>query len=127
VARKDAERRLELQAKAEAETPPPQDDDASIEVDSLARGMWLEFDQDGDAVRKVKLAWISPLKTLYIFSTSSRQEAFSISGEALAQQFRDGTVRLIRSDGVVAQALSVAMGALAVNDELHDAEAGAAA
>jgi len=127
VARKDAERRLELQAKAESETPPPEDDDASIEVDSLARGMWLEFDQEGDAVRKVKLAWISPLKTLYIFSTSSRQEAFSISGEALAQQFRDGAVRLIRSEGVVAQALSVAMGAMAVNDERHDAAAGAAA
>jgi hypothetical protein len=120
VARKDAERRLELQAKAESDEPPPEDDDASIEVDSLARGMWLEFDQE-EGSRKVKLAWISPLKTLYIFSTSSRQEAFSISGEALAQQFRDGTVRLIRTEGVVAQALSVAMGAMAaVNDPSHD-------
>ena len=82
--------------------------------------MWLEFDQE-EGSRKVKLAWISPLKTLYIFSTSSRQEAFSISGEALAQQFRDGTVRLIRTEGVVAQALSVAMGAMAaVNDPSHD-------
>jgi hypothetical protein len=120
VARKDAERRLELQAKAHSDTPPPQDDDASIEVDSLSRGMWLEFEQE-EGARKVKLAWISPLKTLYIFSTSSRQEAFSISGEALAQQFRDGTVRLVRSDGVVAQALSTAMGNMAaVNDPSHD-------
>jgi hypothetical protein len=126
VARKDAERRLELQAKAESETPPPEDDDATIEVDSLARGMWLEFDQE-EGVRKVKLAWISPLKTLYIFSTSSRQEAFSISGDSLAQQFRDGAVRLIRTEGVVAQALSVAMGAMAVNDDTHDEQAGAVA
>ncbi|MGO4377462.1 DUF1631 family protein [Pseudoduganella sp. RAF19] len=120
VAQKDAERRLELQAKIESETPPPQDDDATIEVDSLARGNWLEFEQDDGSTRKVKLAWISPLKTLYIFSTSSRQEAFSISGDALAQQFRDGTVRLIRTEGVVAQALTVAMGAMAVNDDTHD-------
>ena len=91
------------------------------EVDSLARGMWLEFDQPDDGKRKVKLAWISPLKTLYIFSTSGRQEAFSITGEAMAQQFRDGTVRLIRTESVVAAALSVAMsGVAAVNDEHHD-------
>ena len=125
VARKDAERRLALQARAHSDTPPPQDDEASIEVDSLSRGMWLEFEQE-EGARKVKLAWISPLKTLYIFSTSSRQEAFSISGEALAQQFRDGTVRLVRSEGVVAQALSTAMGNMvAVNDPSHD-QAGAA-
>lgn len=123
VAQKDAERRLQLQALAEseAEVPPQEDDDASIEVDSLARGMWLEFDEDDGSKRKVKLAWISPLKTLYIFSTTGRQEAFSISGEAMAQHFREGRVRLIRTEGVVAAALSVAMGGVAaVNDEHHD-------
>ncbi|XLZ71195.1 DUF1631 family protein [Massilia sp. SR12] len=123
VAQKDAERRLQLQALAEteAEVPPQEDDDASIEADSLARGMWLEFDEDDGSKRKVKLAWISPLKTLYIFSTTGRQEAFSISGEAMAQHFREGKVRLIRTEGVVAAALSVAMGGVAaVNDEHHD-------
>src|SRR6185503_10204468 len=46
VAKQDAERRMQLQAVAEvkAEEVPPPDDDANIEVDSLARGMWLEFD-----------------------------------------------------------------------------------
>ena len=123
VAKRDAERRMELQAVAEAkaEEAPPPDDDAAIEVDSLARGMWLEFDQADGSQRKVKLAWISPLKTLYIFSTTGRQEAFSITGEAMAEQFRKGTVRLIRTEGVVAAALSVAMGGVAaVNDDHHD-------
>ena len=123
VAKKDAERRMQLQVVSEvkAEEAPPPDDDANIEVDSLARGMWLEFDQGDGGKRKVKLAWISPLKTLYIFSTTGRQEAFSITGEAMVQQFRDGTVRLIRTEGVVAAALSVAMsGGAAVNDDHHD-------
>ncbi|WP_426343285.1 DUF1631 family protein [Pseudoduganella sp. R-32] len=123
VAKKDAERRMQLQAVAEvkAEEAPPPDDDAAIEVDSLTRGMWLEFDQEDGSQRKVKLAWISPLKTLYIFSTTGRQEAFSITGEAMAEQFRKGTVRLIRTEGVVAAALSVAMGGVAaVNDDHHD-------
>jgi hypothetical protein len=123
VAKKDAERRMQLQAVAEvkAEEASPPDDDAAIEVDSLARGMWLEFDQADGSQRKVKLAWISPLKTLYIFSTTGRQEAFSITGEAMAEQFRKGTVRLIRTEGVVAAALSMAMGGVAaVNDDHHD-------
>lgn len=129
VAQKDAERRMQLQAlqpvaEVKAEEVPPPDDDATIEVDSLARGMWLEFDQPDGSKRKVKLAWISPLKTLYIFSTTGRQEAFSITGDAMAQQFRDGTVRLIRTEGVVAAALSMAMGGVAaVNDEQHDVPA----
>lgn len=134
VAQKAAERRLELEAKAAeaaAATQPepelPLDDDATIEADSLARGIWLEFDQDDGGTRKVKLAWISPLRTLYIFSTSARQEAFSLSGEALVQKFRERSVRAVRTDGVVARALSAAMGGLAVNDDTLDPPAGVAA
>ncbi|KQX01843.1 hypothetical protein ASC94_04435 [Massilia sp. Root418] len=134
VAQKAAERRLELEARAAeaaARTRPdpalPLDDDAAIEADSLARGMWLEFDQQDGSTRKVKLAWISPLRTLYIFSTSARQEAFSLSGEALVQKFRERSVRAVRTEGVVARALSAAMGGLAVNDDHLDPPANVAA
>jgi hypothetical protein len=135
VAQKAAERRLELERKAAAEaeaaaanTPaPPPDDESTIEADGLTRGMWLEFDQDDGSTRKVKLAWISPLRTLYIFATSARQEAFSLSGEALAQRFRDQRVRVFRAEGLVARALSQAMGQMAVNDGNLDLPAGVAA
>lgn len=134
VAQKAAERRLELEAraaeaaaKAAPEPELPLDDDATIEADGLARGMWLEFDQDDGSTRKVKLAWISPLRTLYIFSTSARQEAFSLSGEALVQKFRERSVRAVRTEGVVARALSAAMGGLAVNDDNLDPPANVAA
>ncbi|GAB2843589.1 hypothetical protein GCM10027277_08920 [Pseudoduganella ginsengisoli] len=125
AAKKAAERRQELAAqaaaKAQAAPPPAQDDDAVVAADSLARGDWLEFDQEdgaqgGGATRKVKLAWISPRKTLYIFSTHSRQEAFSLSGDVLAQKFRDGKVRVYRTEGLVGRALSQAIGQAAVND-----------
>lgn len=130
AAQRAAERRIALEAEAAAKPVPPEfpiDDDAVIEVDSLARGVWLEFDQDDGSVRKVKLAWISPLRTLYIFSTSSRQEAFSRSGEELAQRFRDQKVRIFRQEGVVARALSQAMGQAAVNDASADGAGSAAA
>jgi hypothetical protein len=134
VAQKAAERRLELERKAAAEAAaaanapaPPPDDESTIEADGLTRGMWLEFDQDDGSTRKVKLAWISPLRTLYIFATSARQEAFSLSGEALAQRFRDQQVRVFRAEGLVARALSQAMGQMAVNDVNLDLPAGVAA
>lgn len=137
VAQQAAERRLQLQAKADAEEkaaaearalqpePAPEDEDAIIEVDGLARGMWLEFAQEDGGSRKVKLAWISPLRTLYIFSTAARQEAFSISGEQLAQRFRERTAQVVRSDGVVAVALSQALARAADNDASIDPPASA--
>ena len=136
VAQQAAERRLELQAKADAaaraeaearalQQADPDEEDAAIEVDSLARGMWLEFEQEGSGSRKVKLAWISPLRTLYIFSTAARQEAFSMSGEQLAQRFREQSVQVVRSEGVVAVALSQALARSADNDASIDPPASA--
>jgi len=137
VAQQAAERRLALQAKAEAQeqaaaealarqpAPAREEEDAIIEVDGLARGMWLEFEQDGGGSRKVKLAWISPLRTLYIFSTAARQEAFSMSGEQLAQRFRARTAQVVRSEGVVAVALSQALARAADNDAAIDPPASA--
>ncbi|MRW82545.1 DUF1631 family protein [Pseudoduganella sp. FT26W] len=121
VAQQAAERRLALQAKADAEAarqaaPEPEEEDAIIEVDSLARGMWLEFEQEDGSSRKVKLAWISPQRTLYIFSTAARQEAFSMSGADLARRFREGSAQVVRTEGVVAVALSQALSRSADND-----------
>jgi hypothetical protein len=128
VAKQAAERRLELQAKADAADKAEADarasqpeleaaeEEAAIEVEGLRRGMWLEFAQPDGGRPKVKLAWISPLRTLYIFSTAARQEAFSVSGEQLARQFREDTARVVRNDGVVALALSEALARGAVND-----------
>lgn len=137
VAQQAAERRLELQAQAEAaeqaeaqaRASQPEreaaEDDAAIEVDGLTRGMWLEFAQPEGGRRKVKLAWISPLRTLYIFSTAARQEAFSISGEQLARQFQEKTAQVVRNDGLVAVALSEALARSAVNDASIDPPASA--
>lgn len=112
VAQRAAERRLQWQARAEAEArqrAADGDDEAAREVASLARGMWLAFDAENGASRKVKLAWISPRRTLYIFSTAARQEAFSLSGEALTGRIRAGSARVVLAEGMVASALSQAL------------------
>ena len=124
VAQQAAQRRQELHAlqqrqalqMAQAEPPEAALDEALATVDTLQRGMWMAFTQADGASRSVKLAWISPLRTLFIFSTDARQEAFSISGEALVQQFRAAQVELIHTDGMVGRALRQVMAQVAVND-----------
>ncbi len=121
VAQQDALRRLEKEqaaaAEAAANAPLPLDiDDAALAVESLERSQWFEFTQPDGSVRKVKLAWISPLRTLFIFSTGARQEAFSVPVEKLLTAFREDKVRLLRLDGLVGRALSEALAQGAGND-----------
>jgi hypothetical protein len=122
VAQQDALRRLEkeqaLAAAEQAEAQQAEADPAIVTVDGLERGMWLAFTQPDGSVRTVKLAWISPLRTLFIFSTGARKEAFSLPVEKLAEAYRQDKVRLVRQDGVVASVLAEAMGQ-AVNDDGH--------
>lgn len=108
VAQQDALRRLEKE-QAAAQAVPADVDDALLAIEALERGQWLEFAQPDGTPRKVKLAWISPLRTLFIFSTATRQEAFSVPVEKLQAAFREQRVRVLRVDGVVGRALSAAM------------------
>jgi hypothetical protein len=112
AAQQDALRRVELEnAAAEQEAARLE---AISPVDGLERGMWCEF--RGEAVtHKVKLAWVSPLRTLFIFAGRGRREAFSMSAEKLAAALHSGSVRVLAIDGVVGQVLLDAMRG-AVND-----------
>jgi Protein of unknown function (DUF1631) len=118
VAQQDAIRRIEKEnaVAAQDQADAEQVDEAVITVDGLERGMWLEFTELDRSMRKVKLAWISPLRTLYIFSTGARKEAFSISSDKLAEAYREQRVRLIDSGSMVARALAQAMEHGAIND-----------
>ncbi len=115
VAQQDALRRLEKEQQQAQVAPALVVDDAAVAVEALERGQWLAFAQPDGSQRKVKLAWISPLRTLFIFSTGARQEAFSQPVEQLQAAFRAHTVEVLRMDGVVGRALSEAM-AQAGND-----------
>ncbi len=84
-------------------------------VDELERGMRLEFRERDGSVRKVKLAWVSPLRTLFIFSGAARQESFSLPAEKLVEAVRCGSIRVLAVEGVVGRVLTEAMQE-AVND-----------
>ena len=113
AAQQDALRKLAME-NAAAEQEAARREETSP-LDALERGVWCEF-VSGEERRKVKLAWVSPLRTLFIFSGAARREAFSMSAEKLAVAMRSGTIRVLAVDGVVGQVLSEAMQEGAVND-----------
>ncbi len=118
IAQKAAERRLEKQAQAQPEPEP----DAFVEqVAQLKSGMWLEFAHKDGAQKKVKLAWVSPMRSLYIFTTRDRQESFSISDEELAHAFREQRASVVPLGGLVDRALSHALESMGANDPVHAA------
>jgi hypothetical protein len=125
AAQQDALRRIALeQAAAEeeaqkkaAEQVAEQDDSASL-VATLERGARLEFGQPDGSVRKLKLAWVSPLRSLFIFSGGLRQEAFSLPAGKLAEGLGAGAIRVAALDGVVGRVLTEAL--QAVNDPMRE-------
>ncbi len=118
AAQQDALQRVEneqaMAAAEQREVARAELDPVLTAIDGLERGAWLEFAApDGSASRTVKLAWISPLRSLFIFSTMARKEAFSMAADKLAEAWQSGRVRVVRQDGMVAQVLA---DALAGND-----------
>jgi len=110
AAQQDALRRVELE-NAAAQQHTEQEAarrHALSPLDGLERGMWFEFRSEQGA-RKVKLAWVSPLRTLFIFARAERDEAFSLAADRLAAALHDGTARVLAIDGVVGQVLADAM------------------
>jgi hypothetical protein len=116
AAQQDALRQVELenaalereQAEREAQR------EALSPLDGLERGVWLEF-HHADGPRKVKLAWVSPLRTLFIFAGAGRREAFSLAADKLVEALHAGRARVLAMDGVVGQVLLEAMAQVAAD------------
>lgn len=112
VAQQAAERRLakraEAEGKAEAEPAPPPDEHVDT-VTELERGVWLEFTKKTGGSNKVKLAWVSPMRSLYIFTTGDKEKTFQVTAEELEQTFREKRAKILQLDRVVDRALTEAL------------------
>jgi len=122
AAKKAAERRREKQIE---EQPAPIPDASEETVQKLQRGTWVEFVQEDGTTKKVKLAWVSPLRSLYIFSTSDKVESFSLSAEEFALNLRDKRAEVVMVSGLVDRALVKAMQEVGANDPMMDTQTAA--
>ncbi|NJD33780.1 MAG: DUF1631 domain-containing protein [Betaproteobacteria bacterium] len=66
-------------------------------VRQLVRGDWVDF-MTGGQVRRERLTWINPIRTLILFSNHAAECAISITPEALALRLQNHTVRLVKRD-----------------------------
>ncbi|MCX7219051.1 MAG: DUF1631 family protein [Burkholderiales bacterium] len=119
VAQQAAERRLEKRAQEEAGQPAEiAADDFTGIVASLERGVWLQFTRKDDSTHNVRLAWVSPMRSLYIFTSSQKEKSFSVSTEELEQSFRERRAQILVLDKVVDRALVEALDELPVQEEV---------
>jgi hypothetical protein len=114
AAKEAAQRRLQKRTEqaAEAEEERLAIEHTERHIENIERGMWFEFDsKEGEDVKKVKLAWVSPMKSLFIFSSRDKTESFSMPADELAKVLEEGRARVIEIDGLINRALSEALGA----------------
>jgi hypothetical protein len=76
---------------------------------SLERGTWVEFEDEGGQLSFAKLAWLSPLRGTYLFTNRQGQKAISMTAEELAQRFRSDSARLVEAEPLIDRAFSSVM------------------
>ena len=81
-------------------------DDYDAMVKRLKRGTWIEFEQESGESTRVKLAWVSPLKGLYLFTDRLGEKAVSITPAGLARKLRSGRAQIIEDIALVDRAVN---------------------
>jgi hypothetical protein len=61
----------------------------------LCMGMWLRISEPEGGEKDLKLAWISPHRSVYLLTNRQGKRALSLTAEDLADLFRTGRARLI--------------------------------
>jgi hypothetical protein len=89
-----------------------QKDDAGVAVSRLKRGTWIEFTHSDGTTSRSKLAWVSPLRGLYLFTNRVGSRALSITPSRLTEKFRNGQAQIINDEALIDRAVSDMMGRL---------------
>ncbi len=75
----------------------PEGDLYGAMVRQLKRGSWIEIRQEDGSFARAKLAWVSPMRGLYLFTNRLGQRAMSIHANGLAAKLRAGEIHLLDS------------------------------
>lgn len=80
-------------------------EDAASIVANLERGVWIEFHKLDNTYQKVRLAWVSPMRSLFIFTSSQKEKSFSVAVDELEKNFREARAKVLSIEHVVDKAL----------------------
>lgn len=81
-------------------------DEFDVKVRKLKRGTWIEFEQAGGELTRIKLAWVSPHKGMLLCTNRLGERAASIKPDWLAEKFRKGQARVIDDTALVDSAVN---------------------
>lgn len=82
------------QGRASTFAPPEEEPTPELlEVDLLMRGTWLELKDDAGEIRRMRLTWISPARTMYLFANRQGQRALALTRDELKRRFASGEAR----------------------------------
>lgn len=84
-------------------------EDAASIVANLERGVWIEFHKLDNTYQKVRLAWVSPMRSLFIFTSSQKEKSFSVAVDELEKNFREARAKVMSIEHVVDKALMDAL------------------
>jgi hypothetical protein len=116
---------LPLSAAAVAR-PPADDYTATLQVsgalrdEGLTRGAWVEFRDAGQAPRRCRLTWVSPVQGACVFKDLDRNRSFPIAIEELRERRRAGTVAMVDGPGIAAASVDAALDDVARGLAVHD-------
>ena len=74
---------------------PPSQQAPEESLAGISAGIWLEFQEPGAAPRELKLAWVSPRKSLYLLTNRQGKRALSLTAGEFAHVLREGQARII--------------------------------
>jgi hypothetical protein len=85
------------QATVVSDRPDLSDDALDARIAAFRRGDWFNL-RLGDVVERVQLRWVSPRKTLYLFTPAERRSGHSLSPESLRAYLRSGDLAPVESE-----------------------------
>lgn len=98
-----------LEARRAHQVPDAYDDFDTV-TQGFTRGLWFDFADALGAWRRYRLSWVSPQRTRLLFTNRDGFDAFVRSEREVALLLRDGRLRVLDQQPIVARALEQIMG-----------------
>jgi hypothetical protein len=106
VAQRASERQLNARERAMYAKP---DDQFVHLVKGMQLNDWIEFTRTNKEKVKYQLAWISPMRSRFVFSNRQGDTPLSFAADELTQSLRGGHANIMPLEPIIGRALHVAL------------------